>query len=91
LEQFLELILGHGRFHFKDLLPDTPVFKDLDGKIVEVYFQYPDTGLRELIDELPLKPLHLDGFFRFIWADKERNFVSEALLLEKPLSRDYGQ
>ena len=46
LEQFLKLFLGHGGFHFKYLLPDSPVFKYLDGKIVEVYFQYPDTGLR---------------------------------------------
>ena len=89
LQQFLELLFGDGILHFDNLLPDVTLFENFYRKVIQIDFQNPDTGLLKAINQLTLEPLHFDGLFRLVGADKERDLVAESLLIEKALARDH--
>ena len=73
------------------LAPDITLFQYFYRKVVKVDLQNPNTGLLQAIDQLTLKPLHFNGFFRFERANKKRHLVAKALLLEKTLAGDHSK
>jgi len=86
LQQLPELILGDRRLQFKNLIPDIPLFQNLDRQIVQIDLQDMNPTLTEPIDELPPDPFHLDRLFGPERADKEGDFIAEPLHVEKALA-----